>query len=129
MVEMTAMTEVNTADLIGPALDWAVAEVCGLKPFIDPKAVRGQKFHTRKEAEGCWNDEPWNPSTDWSQGGPLIEKYRVEIVTRWASSWRSMVSDFGYWLIGETPLIAACRAIVAAKLGVVVSVPAELVQP
>jgi hypothetical protein len=30
--------------------------------------------------------------------------------------------------MGETPLIAACRAIVAAHLGEVVSVPAELVE-
>lgn len=115
---------VKTSELIGPALDWAVATAEGL-----------EQYEGRAGAL-CWYDlngdyfgpcDMWSPSTDWSQGGPLIEKYRVELVTR-ALDWQAMVDGFGYWLTGETALIAACRAIVAAKLGDQVDVPDELMQ-
>lgn len=126
------LVEVKTAELIGPALDWAVAVVEGLAPFIDPQRVRGQRFHTTREAEGCWNDEAWQPSINWSQGGPLIETHQIDIVwggtDEHGSWWRADHQDVGVCPMAGTPLIAACRAIVAAKLGDVVSVPAELVR-
>ena len=119
-----SMIEVKTAELIGPALDWAVAKGEGLQPehgwpeldiFM---AARAGGFHRY--------------STDWAQGGPLIEK------NDWALPYRATArahlgkyeacTPGGFPRNGGTPLIAACRAIVAANLGDVVSVPAELVQ-
>lgn len=105
------MIEVKTADLIGKALDWAVC-----------LAANGFSCLVTSDY-----------STDWAQGGPLIEEYRLEIVFSgsrsqgWecVKSWSYQEVDDTY-PVGETHLIAACRAIVAAKLGNVVSVPAEL---
>jgi hypothetical protein len=68
----------------------------------------------------------YSPSTKWAQGGPLIDQH--------ASTVTQAAYDAGWWAhignhIGEgkTPLIAVCRAIVAAKIGDVVGVPAELI--
>lgn len=128
---MTDFVEVKTQDLSGAALDWAVAKSIG--------AYRG-------EYAVCEGGEPWpawifpdwfpvrattgefKPTTDWSQGGPPIERFGVDPGQEFG--WRALcqmdVQD--YWVEGggKTPLIAACRAIVAAKLGDVVSVPKEL---
>ena len=104
------MIEVKTADLIGPALDWAVAKADGWD---------FSKEYYRIMVQG------YCPSTDWSQGGPLIDKHNAYHhrdqrgqITAWVEGFRSYK--------GETRLIAACRAIVAAKLGDVVQVPEEL---
>lgn len=65
------------------------------------------------------------PSTNWSQGGPIIE--REEIETRKANS-----KEWGAWkdgvgcIHGPTPLIAAMRCYVASKLGDEVEIPEEL---
>lgn len=75
----------------------------------------------------------YRPSTDWKFGGPLIEQHQIELV--WdgvdgkALWWKATHQDIAQFQMGETPLIAACRAIVAARLGEVVNVPAELVSP
>lgn len=114
--------EVKTADLTGPALDWAV----WLADFGEP----GEPC---RRAGLIWTamNEYWSPSTDWSQGGPLIEKHGVELAppTSEGDWWGAAVwkAKARFLLDGENPLIAACRAIVAAKLGDMVSVPAELV--
>lgn len=144
-----SMIEVKTAELIGPALDWAVAEAEGIQRFdmgndwpgnsvVADAADRdrvvicnmiGQLVVSR----GGWSNG-WNPSTDWAQGGPLIEKYAVKIehfpsetIASKANA-RIAMHSTAYWQSGPTPLVALCRAIVAAKLGDAVSVPAELVQ-
>jgi hypothetical protein len=81
----------------------------------------------------------WAPSTDWSQGGPIIERegigliqYREgevdpEDVGTWCASY--VPDAFGLEGIsfhGPTPLIAAMRCFVASKLGDEVEVPDEL---
>lgn len=105
---------IKTANLIGPALDWAVDQIVGggHEPFFDMPSY----------------------STDWSQGGPLIEKFKIGLLQPNVSpcgEWHSSVwhPDFTDYTHKTNPLIAACRAIVAAKLGDEVKVPAELVQP
>lgn len=122
---MSQMIEVKTAELIGPALNYATAIADGwnMSRELDRIAVKD-----------------YAPSEDWAQGGPLIEKYRVWITDQSAGyeapaqDWcadvngpQHMNKGQNYYL-GESPLTAACRAIVAAKLGDVVSVPVELVE-
>lgn len=128
------MIEVKTADLIGPALDWAVDWVVSGKPLdvLQKKDGSGEwaYFH-----EGNWfAPGPRKYSIDWSHGGPLIEKYAVKIehfpgetIASKANA-RVAMNRTAYWQSGPTPLVALCRAIVAAKLGDAVSVPEELVQ-
>lgn len=101
----------KTAELTGAALDWAVAECeCALRNWPNYTVI-----------------PPY--STDWSQGGPLVEreiqsliKARIDANTvEWeACNWND---DYGY---GPTPLIAAMRTYVASKLGDEVEIPEEL---
>ena len=94
--------KIKTSELEGAALDWAVAKVVG----VDVSSTSIPIF--------C-------PSTNWSQGGPLIERYYIDIES---GPWSAYYG--GQTMHGDSPLIAACRAIVAAKLGDVVEVPEEL---
>lgn len=124
---MSQMIEVKTADLIGPALDWAVA-----KAECAPVELPASDVVWHKYAGA------YSPSTDWAHGGPLLRTYQIEFSINEDTDevgasllyWRTYgKSHRTRWSKGETHLIAACRAIVAAKLGDVVSVPAELAHP
>lgn len=116
------MIEVKTSELIGPALDWAVAKAEGDEHWTSDRNI--DWF--------AWRMRNWKPSTDWAQCGPLIEKYMIR--TQYAADTEKR-ADAGclaqtwrpYALAhGDTLLIAACRAIVAAELGDTVQVPKEL---
>ena len=99
----------KTSELTGQALDWAVAKCVG--DGVAEFTAAGWRF---------------NPSTNWSQGGPIIEREKVELFMRdekwFAYSSNSTPEDF----YGETPLIAAMRCYVASKLGDEVEIPKEL---
>lgn len=142
------LIEVKTAELVGPALDWAVAGVVGESIVIHSPSQR--RYDVRGgihcSSDGCTigprsingDTEEWSPSTNWSLGGPLLDKYATMVLSHDHSS---EVMIGGFWnpsreaacekkatsADGSTILIALCRAIVSAKLGDVVQVPAELV--
>ena len=103
---------IKTSELDGAALDWAVTKSQGLIMFD----IIGR-----------------SPSTDWSQGGPLIEKYigatdyEVGQVKEPFYA-ETRCSNMEAYANGKTILIAAMRAIVASKLGDEVDVPDELVK-
>lgn len=134
------MIEVKTAELAGPALDWAVAEAEGIQRFvmgndwpgnsaIDDAADRERVVICNLigrlvVARGGWSDE-WKPSASWAQGGPLIDKHRMSFWGGENYVYAVCAGGEGY---GLTHLIAACRAIVAAKLGDTVRVPAALTE-
>lgn len=75
----------------------------------------------------------WAPSTDWSQGGPIIEREDICFVSKkflndperqqlaWLPGDSIMSGQFG-----PTKLVAAMRRYVASKLGDEVEVPDEL---
>jgi len=120
------MFEAKTAELIGPALDWATAKASGTK--IDDS--RGKELRI-DIAPGF--QSPWVPSVNWYQGGPLIEKYKVRFDYRIADFGLVMASACGLlydhaYKGCDSYLVAACRAIVHAKLGYTVSVPKDLMQ-
>lgn len=123
---MQQMIEVRTAELEGAALDWAVALADGRDMgLLVPCGSRVQIF-------GMWSSGcTWAPTTDWAQGGPLIGRHELCLFSgqSGSESWRASFGELPYerpYSSGATPLIAACRAIVAAKLGDTVSVPSEL---
>lgn len=137
---MTDMIEVKTAELAGPALDWAVAEAEGIQRFVmgtdwpgnsavDDAADRDRVVICNLigrlvVARGGWSNE-WKPSASWAQGGPLIYKHRMSF---WGGENYVYAVCAGCEGYGLTHLIAACRAIVAAKLGDTVRVPAALTE-
>lgn len=119
------MLEIDVSQLSGPALDWAVAKAVGKEVIVRP--VFGVMT---PDTMG------WQPSSDWSQGGPLIERESLAVAAD-GDDWCAAKCDgmdpggdlyVSIWYGGGTPLIAACRAIVAAKIGDKVAVPQELIQ-
>ena len=75
-------------------------------------------------------DDPHFYSTDWAQGGTIIEREKISVWARggeWAAE--SFVPNHqGFESTGPTPLIAAMRCYVASKLGDEVELPEELNQ-
>lgn len=115
---MSEFVEVSTQDLSGAALDWAIGY-----------AVRWHDPDSREAWAHDWL-RCYCPSTDWIDGGPLIEKYKLDIgapMENKSGPWNA-ATEWGHpnGYKGETPLIAACRAIVVSVLGDTVSVPKEL---
>lgn len=100
--------KIKTANLTGPALDWAVEQSLGgtWRPYI--------KY-----------------STDWAQGGPIIEREGIRLDFH-GDHWDAMM----WWddenvrgeivRLGPTPLIAAMRCFIASRLGDEVDIPNEL---
>lgn len=108
----------KTSELTGATLDWAVAQCESLEHYFDDGLVclKGQPFDTH------WRY--WNPSTDWAQGGPIIER---ENICLWTEGYDWEAKQYGVWEEwASTPLIAAMRCYVGSKLGNDVDVPEEL---
>jgi hypothetical protein len=98
----------KTSELTGAALDWAVAMA---------ENWAGADFEVK----------PY--STDWSQGGPIIERKLLAISRGGAYSenfWRAAISYSDNHFYGPTPLIAAMRCHVASELGDEIDLPKEL---
>ena len=125
---MTELIEVKTADLAGEALGWAVGKAEGQDVFlVQPQYGNPWRVFARYRASATEYDKRYNPWEDWALGGKLIEKYRVGF---------GLYSDYFFAVTGlddppgdsegSTHMVAACRAIVAAKLGDTVQVPKEL---
>jgi len=98
----------KTEELTGAALDWAVAQCEG--------------FSVR---DG-FDDNCPEYSTDWAQGGPIIEREMIELIPQTSALWDAMYRGQHIPNDGPTPLIAAMRCYVAYKLGDEVDVPEEL---
>lgn len=117
--------KVKTAELRGVQLDYAVAKAIGQK--LTDEDFDKQTGVLWFESEHEWRI--WTPSTDWSQCGPLIEAEDIEF--KWVSDAtleaHSYLHDphYGY---GLTHQEAACRLIVASKLGDEVDIPDELME-
>lgn len=73
--------------------------------------------------------QAWCFDEDWSVGGPIIEREKIDIehepngkaVVR-ASTW---LNGRGFRAYGPTPLIAAMRCLVSSRLGDEVEIPEE----
>jgi hypothetical protein len=114
--------KIKTSELIGPALDWAVAKCEGFKYELYE--------HNRKKWEnGLYRPRHWQPSTDWAQGGPIIEQERIDIGWNFGGESceaRCYLIDEMAPMYGPTPLIAAMRALVQRKLGDEIDIPEQL---
>ena len=106
--------KVKTSELSGAQLDWAVAQADGWEPLIDEDGVYFYDFIEEKN---------WRPSTDWAQGGPIIEQEGISLYLDTNNLWQANIFDdnpavfFGSGVEGSTPLIAAMRCYVMNALG------------
>ena len=117
--------KIKTSELRGAALDWAVAKC--------------------ERIEFTYEDHPHHEmfdmhfSTDWAQGGPIIEREKLTVAPSDQKSYvgqeawtayriETLFTDQGdrEYQTGSTPLIAAMRCYVASKLGDEVEIPEEL---
>lgn len=138
--------KIKTENLIGPALNWAVAKCEG--GLYQAPSVRDSVW--------MWPGEPVkyskcapDYSTDWAQGGPLLDKYGIGVYREAESScnddgwtyaegetWEAIIGIYyvgehegrcqGLRVKGPTPLIAAMRALVESTLGDEIEIPEDL---
>lgn len=132
------MTKIKTSELTGVALDWVVAVAKGMfaerSIYTSSRLIDG-KLHLLNDAGDVFND-PFCPSTRWSQGGPIVERESMWVgaTVNMAPAVEYLQSDDRKWFAqqmnhrayGPTPLIAAMRCFVASKLGDEVDTPEEL---
>ena len=125
----------KTSELTGAALDWAVAKCEGEVTELAYDGITwGFKLDGKLKvlAKGWAASMSWHPSTNWAQGGPIIEREELTLShshydhvfygrTRpWCAEKKGRME------YGPTPLIAAMRCYVASKLGDEVAIPQEL---
>lgn len=111
--------KVKTNELAGPALDWVVAKCEGITEF-DRLGIA----YVPDPEQPHFNKQ-FNPSTDWAQGGPIIEREKISIVEGSNDDWQAGKRPYKF-SYGPSPLIAAMRCFVASKLGDEVEIPEEL---
>lgn len=106
--------KIKTSELLGPALNWAVARADGYDEEWLARQLKNPNPYTRCIPEF---------STDWDEGGPIIEREAISL---------TQFSDYPKWtakhpeslcIDGPTPLIAAMRCYCCSKLGDEVEVP------
>ena len=116
----------KTSELAGGLLDAAVAKAEGLE--WAPNALDG----TMREGilvidHPAGPEDVFLPSSSWAHGGPIIERELIEL-TNTENGWYAAVNPWAYYRKSvivaeapdgeaETPLVAAMRAFVSAKLG------------
>lgn len=116
----------KTSELTGAQLDYWVAKAEGK---TDPEIFYDQCLIERHDGYGP--DFPYSPSTDWAQGGPIIDREGISVI-KFGGTWGALhpglkcngghgdyyidISD-EHSISGENGLIAAMRAYVASKFG------------
>lgn len=144
--------KIKTKDLVGPVLNFAAFIAAGhsywLRSFavwdsnhgytdwiLDRGGLNRYSFDGSRSRAGHWEVvETYSPSTDWSQGGPIIERERIQLNNgtppgrefMWHATVHGWHRHVHAQMSGPTPLIAAMRCFVASKLGDEVDVPEEL---
>ncbi|ECC3554056.1 DUF2591 domain-containing protein [Salmonella enterica subsp. salamae] len=107
-------------ELTGSALDYAV-----------DRAVNGAKYSEQLSVIRASGDG-FRPSSSWRVCGPLLERYRIDLITDpesdtwWAD--KADGTEIGYlYGSGSSPLVAICRAL-ASISGDEIAIPEEILQ-
>jgi hypothetical protein len=104
--------KIKVAELEGAKLDMWMAKA---------ENVRFSKFPERAKRLILPSGEKYSPSSDWSQGGPIIEREKImlEPVETWCAHLYTGDPAINYAVSheGKTPLEAAMRCYVASKFG------------
>ena len=120
--------KVKTSEAKDQVLEYLVS-TCEGKPVL---VIGGTVYDKWAIDEGCDGDNSLHYSTDWAQGGPIIEREKIE--WQWipapdkAHQYGARKPSLGglnrtFCMDGPTVLIAAMRCYVASKLGDEVEVP------
>ena len=119
--------EIKTSELIGAALDWAVAKAEGYQAVYTNRSISP----VFRPGESVVDLATLRYSTDWAQGGPIVEREIQErrmLMSKRGDTCEAVYPEGPIWgtYYGPTPLIAAMRCYVASELGDVVEIPEEL---
>jgi hypothetical protein len=108
----------KVSELTGAKLDYWVGKA---NDIADLNIVNGRCFHGNCNKEWV---KLYSPSTDWSQGGPIIEREKIMLNPIDPGVWGAGVEverlageSFMVYENGSTPLEAAMRCYVASKFG------------
>ena len=120
----------KTSDLMGEALNWAVGMAHEWKRYDSPfRQPDGQIMWTLMVDDGgkqMQDFATFEPSTDWAQGGPIIERHIFRLEDDPELGWLAEIGTAR--CRGNTALVAAMRCYVASKLGDEVEIPEELLK-
>ena len=130
--------KVKASELVGAALDWAVAKSEGHQPLLMPIGrVEYAIGVTVVDSSGKVSGFACRYSSEWAQGGPLIDKYDIYFDRYPGDRPGYVIARMGAGFdprnSGQNPaspsrLIAAMRTIVDYKIGDTVEIPAELLE-
>lgn len=110
----------KTSELTGDLLNAAVAKVDGVDVAM---SLGGYLALAESVKAHPYSARSYSPSSDWSQGGPIIEREGIELHCidrngRRMNEWMARHPARALPLVfARTPLIAAMCAYVASKLG------------
>lgn len=117
----------KVSELDGAELDYWVARAEGLPLSSEWNARVGPGILV---GVGAGDLNAFSPSTDWRDGGPIIEKAEIGVqywyededdpddyIQTWLASIRNADLSEGPQFAGQSPLVAAMRAYVASKFG------------
>lgn len=106
-------------------LNYLVAEYEGLRPIIRSRGIEVL-------FPGAPRRVPFAPATDWSHGGPIIERENIT-TGPWTTSpamahygTHDTVTSSNPRMVGNSLLVAAMRCYMASKIGDEVDIPEEL---
>ena len=113
--------KIKTSELSGEQLDWAVAKCEGQEVVFEDGELCLPSSYFK-------DGDPYKPSTNWGQGGPIIEREEIKVGPQIHSGWESTVWENCRPISskGPTPLVAAMRCYVASKLGDEIEIPEEM---
>ena len=137
--------KIKVQDLTKLQLNWAVAtseghpkaiDIVGLNEPVVMCGFKQKMLHSNRERQKMLHSnrerQEWiayQPSSNWTQGGPIIERERIELKIPEAKEfgqWIALITDASGDYIhrsGPTPLIAAMRCFVENRLGSEVEIP------
>lgn len=112
----------KVSELEGALLDYWVAKADGAPGAV---MLKGSLYH--ENGMGGYYRFNFRPSTNWLQGGPIIEREKIAIIPfNEGTEYGAIMRKDGHHFIeveidetdkGPTPLIAAMRCFVADKFG------------
>lgn len=109
----------KTSDLAGAQLDYWTARAEGIpaEQLAILPIQRSEDHHcVRTYPQSYFGRAVMAYSTDWTRGGPLIEKHQMDLCQELNGTW--VADDGGDCLEGgSTVLVAVCRAVVQGKFG------------
>jgi hypothetical protein len=108
----------KVSELTGSALDYLVAKAEGyvMERQSDMQMIKGEHRILVGPQEYELMRYQYSPSTDWAQGGPIIERERMQIGHPAANNWHASLPET-WGCSGPTLLVAAMRAYAASKYG------------